>query len=65
MADIEAVYVDGESQLPQARPALAAEPVYGDGESGFLPIVAYVAVAGFKPYWARRSGSRILTPGVM
>ena len=43
MATTNAVYVDGGSQLPQARPASLVEPVYGDGQSGFLPILGYAA----------------------
>ena len=42
-----AVYINGESKLPQARPASAVEPVYLDGESGKLPILIYVAVGQF------------------
>jgi len=46
MATTNAVYVDGGSQLPQARPASLVEPVYGDGQSGFLPILGYAAPTG-------------------
>jgi len=46
MATTNAVYVDGGSQLPQARPASLVEPVYGDGQSGFLPILGYTAPTG-------------------
>ena len=42
MSVLNAVYVDGESTLPQARPTLAVEPVYVDGESGKLPILAWL-----------------------
>jgi hypothetical protein len=41
-----AVCVDGESQLPQARPTAVFEPVYLNGESGWLPILVYVAGGG-------------------
>lgn len=41
-----AVYVDGQSALPQARPTSAVSPAYVDGQSGPLPILAYVAPAG-------------------
>lgn len=46
MAVTNAVYDGGESKLPQARPTSAVSPAYVDGESGKLPILAYVAVAG-------------------
>ena len=67
MAATNAVYVDGESRLPQARPTSAVSPAYVDGESGALPIRAYAGAApgGWKPYWRVRPGARIYTPGVM
>jgi len=46
MPVINAVYVAGKSQLPQARPASAVSPAYLDGESGLLPILAYAAAGG-------------------
>jgi hypothetical protein len=65
MSVLNAVYVDGESRLPQPRPTLAVSPAYLDGESGTLPILAYVATGGtFKAFWLRKSRN-LLTPGVM
>jgi len=46
MPVINAVYVAGESQLPQARPASAVSPAYLGGESGLLPILAYAGSGG-------------------
>lgn len=44
----DAVYVNGESQLPQARPASAVAPAYVNGESGLLALLAYVVTASFQ-----------------
>jgi hypothetical protein len=46
MAATNATYSDGESRLPQTRPASAVSPAYVDGESGKLPILNYVAAGG-------------------
>jgi hypothetical protein len=64
MAVTNAVYSDGESKLPQARPASATSPAYVNGESGTLPILIYVAAGGtFKAFWTRRR-SGLICPGV-
>lgn len=59
----EAAWANGESVLPQARPAQNIEWAWANGESGDIGADEYVAVGGGPTPFAGPSRSRIVNDG--